>query len=148
MEAENTPNDYYTLNIERCIADKQIPAVIRQLFVELRDHGYAHVGKFYGDLSDIDLDTLTMLSEQTHPESVVTEEEASRAYEYMGLLGMALLVGEGHELSEENCENGLKLAIAYTAIEGLYRQGLVEVMRENWSMIGDDKLPLVKLKDQ
>ncbi len=147
MENENTP-EYFTLNIERCIADKQVPAVIRQLFIELRDHGYVHVGKFYGELSDIDLDTLTTLAEQTHPEAVVTQEEQDRAYEHMALLGMALLVGEGQELNEETCENSLKLVIAYTAIEGLFRAGLVEVIRDNWSMVGDEKLPLVKLKDQ
>lgn len=147
MENENLP-EYFTLNIERCIADKQIPAVIRQLFVELRDHGYVHVGKFYSELSDIDLDTLTTLAEQTHPEAAITEDEQNTAYEHMALLGMGLLVGEGQELSEENCENSLKLAIAYTAIEGLFRAGLVEVIRDNWSMVGDDKLPLVKLKEQ
>lgn len=142
-------NEYYTLNIEKCINDKTLPTVLRMLFVELRDCGYVHVGKFFGEMSRADLDTLRMLADYTHPDNEdVTEEEEKMGYETMALLGMALMTGEGHELSEENCENGLKLALSYTAIETLYREGLVEVFRDNWSMVGDDTMPIVKLKDQ
>lgn len=145
---EHMEKELFTLNVDRCIADKSIPAVIRNLFVELRDKGYVHVGNFFKDLTDIDLETLKELAESTHPEATnVTDEQVENAYEHMALLGMALMVGEGCELSIDNCELGLKLAITYTTVEGLFRRNLVEVIHENWSMDGDGTLPVVKRKD-
>ena len=140
-------NETFTLNIGRCIADKTIPAVIRGLFMELRDHGYTNTGKFFQEMSDIDLDTLNYLAEQTHPESDSTEEESNRAYEVLALFGMALTVGEGRELTMENAEDSLKIAISYIAIESLSRRGLVEAFHENWTMDRDDTSPIVKAKD-
>lgn len=124
MNDENLFGDgeTFTPNISRCIADKSIPAVIRGLFTGLRDNSYINTGKFFAELSDIDLDTLSYLAESTHPEADVTEEESDQACAYMTLLGMALLVGEGQELTLESSGNGLRLAIAYTSAESLFRQ--------------------------
>lgn len=140
--------ELFTLNVDRCIADKSIPAVIRNLFVELRDKGYVHVGNFFKDLTDVDLSTLRDLAESTHPEAEgLTDDQVQSAYEHMALLGMALMVGEGCDLSPDNCELGMKLAITYTTVESLFRKDLVEVIHENWTMDGDGSLPVVKRKD-
>lgn len=140
-------DDTFTFNISQCIADKSIPSVIRSLFIELRDHSYINTGKFFAELNAIDLDTLSYLAENTHPDADVSEEESDQAYEYMTLLGMALLVGEGQELTMESSEIGLRLAITFTTIESLYRQGLVDVFHENWTMDQHCNKPIVAKKD-
>lgn len=146
MDKQFNDGEQFTLNIDKCIADKSMPAVIRETFVHLRDHGYINVGKFFKEMSDLDLDTLQILAEYTHPDAEATEEQTMQGYEYMTLLGMAMLVGEGHELTEEACENSLRVMISYVAIEGLARKNLVEAFHENWSMDMDDTKPIVKAK--
>jgi hypothetical protein len=138
----------FTLNIERCINDKSQPAVIRQLFMQLRDDGYINTGKYFAELSTIDLQTLSDLADCTHPDAVdeLPVEQIDEGFEAMTLVGMALMVGEGGMLSEESCEAALKLAISYTAIETLYRNGLVNVFRENWTMAEDTGKPIVELR--
>lgn len=140
--------DGFTLNIERCIKDKAQPAVIRQLFTQLRDDGYINVGKYFAELSDMDLQTLTDLADYTYPHAEgLTPEQVNSGYEAMTLVGMALTVGEGGELNEKTCEDGLKMAITYTAIETLFRHGFVNVFRENWTMVDDGgQKPLVELR--
>ena len=144
MESEDT----FTLNIDRCIADKSNPAVIRELFKQLHDHGYINVGKYFAEMSDIDLDMLTDLADHTHPDAVgeSSPDEIAQAMETITLIGMALTVGEGGVLTETACEQGLKLAISYIAIESLYRKGVVNVFRENWSMTDDGSKPIVELR--
>jgi len=146
MDKEFNDGEQFTLNIEKCIADKSMPAVIRETFVHLRDHGYINVGKFFKEMSDLDLDTLQMLAEFTHPDVDATEEQTQQGYEYMTLLGLAMLVGEGHELTEQACENSLRVMISYVTIETLARKNLVEAFHENWSMDMDDTKPIVKAK--
>lgn len=138
----------FTLNIARCISDNTIPAVIRGLCINLRENGYTNTGKFFAELSDVDLKALSQLADHTHPESECTDEESDRAYELLTLFGMVLMVGEGRELTMETSETGLKIAISYIAIESLYRAGLVNVFHENWTMDSDDTSPIVQKKDQ
>lgn len=139
--------EIYSLNIETCIADRSIPSVIREVFLSLRENGYVNVGSFFKNLSDIDLETLSTLADFTHPDvEDATQEQVDMGYQYMSLLGMALMVGEGFDLSMDNCELGLKLAISYTAIESLHRHGMVNVFYENWSMDSDTNKPIVELK--
>lgn len=140
--------DTFTLNIDRCIADKSNPAVIRELFKQLRDDGYINVGKYFAELSDLDLDMLTEIADHTHPSAVneSTPEQIEQSIETMALIGMALTVGEGGVLTESACEQGLKLAITFIAIESLYRRGIVNVFRENWSMIEEGNKPIVEMR--
>lgn len=141
-------DDTFTLNIDRCIADKSNPAVIRELFKQLRDDGYINIGKYFAEMSDLDLDMLTEIADHTHHEAVgeSTPDQIAQSMETMALIGMALTVGEGGTLTEEACEQGLKLAITYIALEGLFRKGLVNVFRENWSMTEDSSKPIVELR--
>lgn len=141
-------DDTFTLNIDRCIADKSNPAVIRELFKQLRDDGYINIGKYFAEMSDIDLNMLTDIADHTHPEAVgeSTPDQIEQSMETMALIGMALTVGEGGTLTEEACEQGLKLAITYIALEGLYRKGHVNVFRENWSMTEESSKPIVELR--
>ena len=140
--------DTFTLNIDRCIADKSNPAVIRELFKQLRDDGYINVGKYFAEMSDLDLDMLTEIADHTHPDAVgeSTPDQIAQSMETMALIGMALTVGEGGALTESACEQGLKLAITYIAIESLYRKGVVNVFRENWSMTEEGNKPIVEMR--
>lgn len=146
--SEQFNENHFTLNIDRCINDKNQPAVIRQLFTQLRDDGYINAGKYFAELNDADLQTLADLADYTHPQAQedYTAEQINSGYEAMTLLGMALTVGEGGILDENTCETGLKLAISYTAIEQLYRKNLVNVFRENWTMTEDTGKPIVELR--
>lgn len=141
-------NDTFTLNIDRCIEEKSNPAVVRDLFKQLRENGYINVGKFFEELSDLDLEMLTDIADRSHPDaaSELTVEQIDQSMEMMVLIGMALTVGEGGVLTEHACAQGSQLAIAFITIEGLYRKGLVNVFRENWSMIEDGNKPIVELR--
>jgi hypothetical protein len=138
----------FTLNIDRCINDKSRPAVIRELFKQLRDDGYINIGKYFAEISDVDLDMLADMCEHTHPEAVgdSSPEQIERSLESLMLIGLALTVGEGGILTEKSSDTSVRLAILYIVIEGLYRQGLVDVFRENWSMSADDDKPVVQIR--
>ena len=146
MDKEFNDGEQFTLNIDNCIADKSMPAVVREASVNLRDYAYINVGRFFKEMSDIDLDTLQSLAEHTHPDAESTDEQIQQAFECMTLLGLAMLVGEGHDLTEQACESSLRVMISYVTIESLARKNLVEAFHENWSMDMDDTKPIVKAK--
>ena len=140
-------DDYFVVNIDKCISDKELPAVIRQIFVELKENGYLSVGDFFKGLNSTDLETLRVLAEYTNPAAdEYTEDEVNQGYEAMMMLGIGLSLGEGLELSESHCEKAMKGAIIYTTIEALARKDIVDVFRENWSMSLDEDKPIVQRK--
>lgn len=140
-------NDYFVVNIDKCIADKELPAVIRQIFTELKERDYISPGDFFKNLNETDLESLRILAEYTNPAAdEYTEEQIDRGYEAMMMLGIGLSLGEGLELSESHCEKAMKGAIIYTSIEAMARKDIVEVYRENWSMSLDEDKPVVKRK--
>lgn len=148
MENQNPFGDQetFTLNIANCIQDKSLPAVLRLLLTELRDNGYVNTGQFFQTISVPDLDMLSVLADYTQEDEEITEEESTMGFEHLALLGMALCVGEGIEMSAQSAADVLKLTITFIAIEGLHRKGLVEAMHENWSMDVGSNVPIVSKK--
>lgn len=137
----------YILNIDRCIGDMRAPAVIRMMFFDLKHAGYLNVGKLFKEMSDSDLGVLIALAEATHPEVESSEMEVINAMKNLTLMSLGLLVGEGIELTEANCERGLRITICYISLESLYRKGLIHVHRENWTMNDSSDAPVASRID-
>lgn len=141
-------DEYMTLNIDKCIADRSRPAVIRSLFVDIRDRCYVTPGEFFGGISDMDLEVLRVYSEQIarldgHAPST---DEHHTAYENLGLLSMGLLVGDGLEITEDTSVHALKTTVLLISLEHLARLGMIDVYRDNWSMDPTDVRPIAKGK--
>ena len=124
----------YIVNIDQCIADKSLPAIVRQLFTDIRAKGYLTAGDFYRDMSQPDLDILRDYVEATAEESERTQEERDKAMEIVTLLALGLTVGEGLSVTEESVMDATRTVILYTSLEQLSRFNMCEVFRENWTM--------------
>lgn len=133
---EDTQPAGMQLNIPEILADKQLPAVIRSLMIQIRDVGFVNVGKFFQDMSDVDLAAVAQMAEAFALEAAMEEDENefSRATQHLSLMGLALMVGDGEPLVANSLEISLKLTMTYIALEGLSRLGLVRALHDNWSM--------------
>lgn len=143
MEQEN-----YLINIDNCIADRTLPAVIRNLFVDIRDKGYISVGDFFKDLNDGDLYILRDISEvivQLEGSDAQTKEQDD-AYSNIMMLGLGLTVGEGLEIDPNSIDVTMKVTMSLIALECLSRTGHIDVYRENWSMDPDTPGIIAKAK--
>ena len=132
----------YTIDIDRIISDKRTISCLRNLFSQLKEHGYVTPKTFFNDLSDIDLQTLVELSDLT-VDPKVSHEQAMEAYMQLSTCTIGLLIGEGSEINEQLVQDSFSRLITMIACESLARKGLVTVFRENWEMTGDDEKPWV-----
>lgn len=138
--------EYYTVNIDRVIADKSMLSVTRMLAVDLQQHPYLSVGDFLKGLSDGDLDTLLQ----------VCDDEESPHFPELIVISSMLAQAEGiaDEAIDEKefikvLQKRIGALIGFIAIESLYRRGLVELYRENFSFGEDmqDKLIVKKIEE-
>lgn len=141
---EMDDTQYITINIDKCISNRDTPAVVRQLFIELRNRGYINIGEYFRTMPQEDLDVLRACSDLL--ESDATPEQESRAYESLLLFGLGLMVGEGQELTDDTAKNGVKLVVTYVALEHLFRLDMIEVFRENWSTYIDEPGQIARAK--
>ena len=122
------------VNIDKCIEDRSIPAVIREVFETVRDHEYLSASNFFETVSDRDLEMLVEMADDLLPDNDVSDENRDDAYTTLSLLAIGLLVGEGRELTENSCTEAIKIVVGYIACESLARKGLIKAIRKNWTM--------------
>ena len=142
--------DGFILNIDNGIADKRRPAVIRNLFIDIRDRSYVTPGEFFREMSDRDLDVLREYSEMigSLEGADPNTKEHDEACENMSLLGLALCVGDGIELTDDTAVNAIQTAVLFTSLEHLARLGVIDVYRDNWSMDPMDNAMIAKAKPE
>jgi hypothetical protein len=128
----------FIVNIDACLKDESVPAVVKILYQKLKDVQYVHVGDYFKSINSKDLQTLVDYSEICHQHSLDPEDtedqEVSDAYHAMILLSMGLLLGEGSIVDETQTEHAMKATIMFIALEALYRKGLIQVFHDKWSL--------------
>jgi hypothetical protein len=106
--------------------------------MNIQDTGYVNTGEFFGQMSDADLNMLIGVVECMQEDYEGSEEDKEQAGLIMCLLGIALTLGEGVDITEYTADKSMQAATMLTLLESLYRKGFVEVERKNWSVIEDD----------
>lgn len=148
LNGDQMEQEHYILNIENCIADRTRPAVIRTLFMDIRERGYVTVGEFFKNINDADLDTLRDISETImdleggEPQTLQEQD----AYSNIVLLSCALLVAEGSEVDPAIFSTAVKVTMSFIALEALARMNMIDVYRENWSMDPESSAILAQAK--
>lgn len=139
--------EHYTLNIENCIADRTRPAVIRNLFIDLRERGYVTVGEYFETMADADLNSLRDIAEivASNDEPQTAEEED--AFSNIVLLSCGLIIAEGNEVDPAEFSMAVRMTMTFISLESLARMGAIDVYRENWCMDPDHKGIIAKAKN-
>ena len=130
------------LNVAQCLEDKSLPAVIRGVLQELNNTGYCNVGEFFKNISTADLNILRKYNETISHlggATPVTSEE-TEAYVNFSLLAIALVTGQGEVITDDTAIDGIQSLSMCVSLEHLSRHNLVEVFRENWTMVPQDDL--------
>lgn len=127
MMDENISKQMFKINLDDCIKHPNVPAVIRSLFIQLKNGDYLSPPKFFQDVSNLDLSILIALAEDQLKEN-------EYAIEMLGLLTIALMTGEGITITEEDYIASFSVLPIFIGCEQLKRKGLIDVHYENWTM--------------
>jgi hypothetical protein len=127
-------DEFLTINYDKIIDSKEFLAVTRMLAIDITKNPYRSIGDFLLNLSDHDLETLCDIS----------ENEDDVRFQEIVIITEMLASAEGldnqyksYEQMAEVAYERLKIFVAYLAIEGLARKGLVRIFRNNMSF-GED----------
>jgi len=112
----------------------------------LRDNSYYTVGKFFEELSDVDLKQLSDSADAVYRAGQEDSDDdendhATKDEEIMALLGLGLLLCDGEELNMKNSAAAMNSAVIYTTLESLGRKKLIKPLRQNWAAL-DSGLPV------
>lgn len=131
--------EQYIINIENCIADYSRPAVIRNLFVDIRDRGYVTVGDFFERMNDSDLDVLRVISETVADldGDEPSNEQEEDAFSDLVMLSLGLTIAEGITIDPDQLNTNMRVTMSFIALEYLARANEINVYHENWSMDPD-----------
>lgn len=119
----------YSLDLDKCLALDNMPAIVKVAFYQLKASGYISVGKYFKDMAQCDLMVLSNIVEK-----IATNTCDQDSTDAIYMLASALLVGEGVILSEKSFAEGFLSLTMYVSCESLFRKGLIDVHRENWTM--------------
>lgn len=123
----------YKINYDSIIKDKRLLKITKHVAEWLRDNPYLTVEMFLEQISDDDIDTLLIAS----------EDPDSFHYMEIGLLGEMLARAEGvFSESDDDLASRLSQLTVFLAAEGLARKGLIDISRENMSF-GEDMVNAV-----
>lgn len=128
------------INLEEIAQSTKFAAVIRLAAMTVQKQQYILPGEFFGKISDEDLDVLTEMTNITHPGGGATEQEYSAALESLIVLTGILETGEGKSaLDDDELIADLGSTVGFINLEKLARMGMIEVNRDNFSYIDDNK---------
>jgi predicted DNA-binding transcriptional regulator len=132
MENSNEKFDIQNcyVNMSAVTQDKNSPAFIRLLAVDLIQNPYKSVGDFLKELNDSDLELLMNLVEE--PEDMSTQN--------ILLLAMMLATAEGLEFAKDEKQVQMRMAqlTSFIVVESLYRKGLIKAYHENMTFDESD----------
>jgi hypothetical protein len=140
----------YILDLEKIIQTKDLPACIRRAAKELRYGGYMTAGEFFEKLEDSEVHELADHVENIHTDNfrefTVTTEDMQKSLYAMSLLCFILALGEGEpSLDPDQVSEMLKGLTALVLVESLHRKSLVQVFRENYSILDGKKVIAKKI---
>lgn len=135
------PEDFtnWVVDYQKVSKNKNFLAVTRMLASQAMNNPYITLQQFFTDLSDGDLDILL---------EVADEEDDSRHFQELILMTEMLSRCEGLVTKDsEQLTGRVNAFMMLLACEGLYRKGLVDVIRENYSF-GDDMAEAIVVKQK
>lgn len=145
---DNDDLEEFVVNIDKVINSKNMMPTTRMLAMRLQRNPYTTIKDFLENLSDVELDTLLEVSDQGIDNSAGPVAEGEDRFSEIILMAEMLAKAEGLQTSTlEDMTSRTNTLITFLACEGLARQGLVEVWRENMSLGEDmgDKIIVRKL---
>lgn len=139
------------IDINRVLLDKTLPNWILKAAFEVRHSGFLPAGEYFEKLDDVEIYEinagLKFINTVNFEEFNVLSNQAYKDLQNLSLLCFILALGEGEvEMSAEKLSSMLQYLFLIIEIETKYREGIVEVIRENYSLFGGMK-PVVKVKN-
>lgn len=131
----------FIVNYNKIKEMKNIPSSVKLAIYKYSELGYMNVGKFFEELTDSDLDELSLIFDS----AIASTEEECVSIAFATAVTLAQLEGVFVEKSED-LNNFFKTAAMLTSIESLNRKGLVKAIHENMSFIELDK-PVVEITE-
>lgn len=138
------------VNIEKVLQTKNLPSWIYKAAFELKVGGYLPTGEFFEKVDDVEIMQMRDFAKSINTENFIQFEletsESEENLQHLSLLCFLLALGEGEtEITPELLTEMLPFLFLLIAIEWMYREGEVEVIRENYSLL-DGQKPVVKEK--
>jgi hypothetical protein len=128
----------FVINIDKVVKSKNMMPTTRMLAMRLQRNPYTTVKDFLENLSDVELQTLLEVTDDGLDDSAGSVAEGKDRFSELVLMAEMLAKAEGlHTNTLEDMTSRTNTLITFIACEGLARQGLVEVWRENMSL-GED----------
>ena len=123
-------DDVYAISIDVVLERSDLPAIVKQAALLLRQRGFFTIGEWLSELTDFDLTTLLSLWD-------IVDRPGPAAFALVTLTEI-LTAAEGIAASHEStCIDRMKRLSVLMAMESLHRKGLIVFYRNN-ATLGDD----------
>jgi hypothetical protein len=141
---------FNTIQIDKVLADKKLPNWVLKAAFEVKYSGFLPTGEYFEKLDDVELleikNSLEYINTENYLQFEVMSEQSEVDLQNLTLLCFILALGEGDvEITSESLSGMLQYLFLLVGIESSYREGKVDVHRENYSLYGGNK-PVVRNK--
>lgn len=142
--------NFKLISIDKILTNKNLPNWVLKAAFEVKHSGFLPAGEYFEKLDDVEIYEMTSALEYIHTANFqqfnVLSQQAEEDLQSLSLLCFILALGEGEiEVDHESLSSMLQYLFLLVSIEGLHREGKVEVIREHYSLFGGDK-PVVREK--
>ncbi len=132
------------ISVEKVLENKKLPPWVLKAAFELKVGGYLPAGEFFEKLDDEELQHMRICAKNVSTENFkdfkVQSFNAEQNLENLALLCFLLALGEGDvEVTPNSLSDMLESLFLLISIEYLYRNGEVDVIRENYSVIDGNR---------
>lgn len=139
------------IQIDKVLQDKKLPNWLLKAAFELKQSGFLPAGDYFKVLDDVEVfeikNSLQYITTNNYEQFQALSSQAEEDLRNLCLLCFILAIGEGEvEFSSDMLPDMIQYLFLLINIEGLYREGTVEVNRENYSLFGGHK-PVVRAKE-
>lgn len=139
------------IQIDKVLADKKLPNWILKAAFEVKHSGFLPTGEYFKVLDDVEIyeinSGLEYINTVNFQQFEISSSQAAEDLQNLSLLCFILALGEGEiEVTADMLSNMLQYLFLIIKIESMYREGRVEVNRENYSLFGGMK-PVVRAKE-
>ncbi len=130
----------YVLNIEKVLKDKKLPSWILKAAFELNVGGYLPTGEFFEKLDDEEVRHMRICAKNVGTENYkvfsIDSFDGKKNLENLSLLCFILALGEGEiEITPDLLSTMLEFLFLLISIEYLHRNGEIQAIRENYSLL-------------
>jgi hypothetical protein len=137
------------VQLHKIVEAKDLPTYIVRAAKDIKYGGYLPAGEFFEKLDDVEVLELACTMNNVYTNNFeqfdLPNNRAFKDLYHLSLLCFVLALGEGIvEVDEVILQEYLKALFVLIAVETMYREGKVEVFRENYSVVESLK-PIAKI---